>query len=425
MAWIFYMLSSYGLFFWTTKSIKYSGITPIGEYLIGIILLTIFVSVIWKKDHSKKMRDGVIIAALFMNIGLSIAYRMSEESKGFLSLINLRKTYAGDLIMMLLVFLLVYSVVRWTKIYKFKTVNILILIGLPTVIFGARLSGHMVGGSYLYFAGIMIFGWVLFGFPFVAAFLIDQKEDFYWNGNVRNLSWNLMLLLLYTFILYIGCVVCNEFGLLLILGLTTTVLFFIRCKNGFTKIFYTVACAGGALLAGFKITHLWERILIWLHPSAVYGDANLGEKAESILYLFRHIYQMGWWGNGIGNLPKSIYPTLNTDHALVTLMNDYSVWMAISVLLLGIIFVRWMLFRAESLCTYDRYLNLTCALIVCFIILIDVASNLGSFITAGIGFPWISDGSSVNIMLTGLMAVHCGLLGKKVNTYAQNETQTF
>lgn len=297
------------------------------------------------------MRDGVIIAALFMNIGLSIAYRMSEESKGFLSLANLRKTYAGDLIMMLLMFLLVYSVVRWTKIYRFRTINILILIGLPTVIFGARLSSHMVGGSYLYFAGIMIFGWVLFGFPFVAAFLIDQKEDFYWNGNVRNLSWNLMLLLLYTFILYIGCVVCNEFGLLLILGLTTTVLFFIRCKNGFTKIFYTAVCAGGALLAGFKITHLWERILIWLHPSAVYGDANLGEKAESILYLFRHIYQMGWWGNGIGNLPKSIYPTLNTDHALVTLMNDYSVWMAISVLLLSVIFVRWMLFRTENLCT--------------------------------------------------------------------------
>ena len=70
--------------------------------------------------------------------------------------------------------------------------------------------------------------------------------------------------------------------------------------------------------------------------------------------------------------------------------------------------------QPDGLCVYDQYLNLTCGLIVGFIILVDTASCFGSFITAGIGFPWISDGAAVNIMLTVLMAVHCGLSGKKV-----------
>lgn len=418
MIWILYMLFSLGLFFWSTTSIIYNSVIPAAEYLTGIIVLAIFVSIIWKLDRAKIMRKGVVIAAVFMNMGLSIAYRMAEGSQEKLFLGSFKDAYTGDLILMLAAFLITYLVVRWTRIYRFKIVNALIALALPVAVFGARLSGRAVGGSYLYFAGIMIFGVVLSGFPFVMAFFVAQNEDLYRGGNVRNLSWNLMGLLIYTFILYIGCAVCNEFGLLLILGLTTTTLFFIRCKNGLTKLFYTVACAGGAIFAGFMITHLRERIQIWIDPAAAYGDAVLGEKAESVLYLFRHIYQMGWWGKGIGNLPKSIYPTLNSDHVLITLINDYSVWMAASVIVLGALFVRWMLIQPEGLCTYDRYLNLSCALIVCFIILIDVASNLGSFITAGVGFPWISDGSSVNIMLTGLMAVHCGLLGKGVSEYA-------
>ena len=160
------------------------------------------------------------------------------------------------------------------------------------------------------------------------------------------------------------------------------------------------------------ISHLRGRVQIWLHPAAAFCNTSLKEKAESVLYLFRNFESMGWGGKGIGNLSKRIYPTLNTDHVLILLMNDYSVLLAFLVMILGIVFVRWMLILPKNVCAYDKYLNITTALTVCFIMLIDISSNLGSFITAGIGFPWISDGSSVNIMLTGLMAVHCGLLGK-------------
>ena len=127
---------------------------------------------------------------------------------------------------------------------------------------------------------------------------------------------------------------------------------------------------------------------------------------------------MGWWGKGIGNLSKRIYPTLNTDHVLILLLNDYSILLFALVLILGVLFVRWMLISPVRVSAYDRYLNLTCGLIFSVIVLIDISSNIGSFITAGIGFPWISDGSAVNIMLAELTAIHCGLLGKKVGENA-------
>lgn len=416
MLWMIYILFSGFLYVWTLKSIHYDSAVPRTGYFLGMILLAAFMTVIFITDKRKRIRKGIFIAAVFMNFGLSIGYRCWEGETDPETTPGIFDGYTGDLLLMIAVFLIVFLIVRYTRIYKFRVCNLLLLIVLPVVVYGARISGQKVNGSYLYFAGMMIFGLVLMGFPFAAAYIVSRREDRYMGNkpSVRKLPWNLMGLLLYTFVLYGGCVVCNEFGLLLILGLTTTVLFMIRCKNGVTKLLYTAACAGGALIAGFKISHLSERIQIWMDPVQAYQDAELAEKAESVLYLFRHIYQMGWWGKGIGSLPRSLYPTLNTDHALLTLLNDYSALILIAVLVLGILFVRWLLIQPDGLCVYDQYLNLTCGLIVGFMILVDAASCFGSFITAGIGFPWISEGSSVNIMLTVLMAVHCGLLGKKV-----------
>lgn len=416
MLWLVYMLFSGCLYVWTLKSIHYSTPVPQAGYRIGVILLAIFMTVIFITDKEKQSGKGIFIAAVFMNFGLSIGYRCWEIETDSAEAAGTFSGYTGDLLLMLLVFFTVFLLVRYTRIYKFRICNFLLLIVLPIVIYGARITGEEVYGSYLEFAGMMIFGLVLMGFPFAAAYFVSRREERYRGSvpSVRNLPWNLMGFLLYTFVLYGGCVVCNEFGLLLILGLTTTVLFMIRCKNGVTKLLYSAACAGGAAIAGLKISHLSARIQIWMNPVRACQDAGLAEEAETVLYLFRHIYQMGWWGNGIGSLSPALYQTLNTDHALLTLLNDYSALVLIAVLILGVLLVRWFLIQPDGLCVYDQYLNLTCGLIVGFIILVDTASCFGSFITAGIGFPWISDGAAVNIMLTVLMAVHCGLSEKKV-----------
>lgn len=409
-----YTVFSAALFFWTTSSLKYESRIPFIGYLAGVILLESIIILLHfseMKNEGKHEMNGIVIAAVLMNLGLSVDYRCFD----YKDVKNIfENTYLTDLLLMIPAFMIIFALIRYTKLYRYRVFNYLILLALPVSIFGARLSGRLTGGSYLYFAGVMIFGIVLMGFPFAAAWFMSSEENRYLRGRVGNISWNLIGFLLYDFIIYFGCVLCNEYGLLLITGLTASILFFVRCKDIKSKLFYTVSCAGGALLASVKISHLWSRVQIWLHPVTAFHNDGLKEKAESVLYLFRNINGMGWWGKGIGNLSKRIYPTINTDHVLVLLINDYSVLLFIFVVVLGILFVRWMLSSPKDMCAYDRYLNLACASIVCFIILIDVASNLGSFITAGIGFPWISDGSSVNLMLTVLMAIHCALLRKRV-----------
>ena len=409
MSFPIYVIYSAGLFLWTISSIHYDSPLPAAQYGLGQLLILAALTIMFMADKGKKAIPGLVIAAVFCSLGLSIAYRFAGEKAS----IQLEDVYTGDLISMIVVFFIVYLLIRFTNIYRIKLINLLAGGGLLLAVYGARLTSALTGGSYLYFGGIMIFGWALLAFPFTAAFLISRREDSYVRGNVRSLPWNLMLMLLYVIILFAGCVLCNEFGLILIIGLTATVLFFIRCRNLLTKCFYTISCAGAAVLSAMKVPHVHDRMQIWLHPAAAAGSEDLAGKAESVLYLFRHLGQAGLWGRGIGSLPVSYYPTLNTDHVMVTLINDYSLILAGLVLALSLFFIRWLLTLPDGLCGYDRYLNLTTALLFGFLILVHTASNLGSFLTAGIGFHWISEGSSVNIMLTVLLAVHCGLLGKK------------
>lgn len=108
-------------------------------------------------------------------------------------------------------------------------------------------------------------------------------------------------------------------------------------------------------------------------------------------------------------MPVSIYLTLNTDHVFVALVLEYSIIFAAGILICGALLVRSMLagYRTENL--YDYILNLSCALIMGAMILIHIGSNLGSSITAGIGFPFVSDGISVNSMVTVLVVIHCAV----------------
>ncbi len=411
---VIYMIFSLGLYLWTCRSMSYEIAVPRTEYLLGVILLAVFLLMVRFMVRKKSVFCGVCIMAVFMNLGLSIAYRAYSFPNVAVLEVLKQDSYTRDLILMLSAFMLVFLVIRCTELYKIRIFNLMLLAGLPIIVFGARVLGKPVNGSYLYFAGVMIFGLVLMGFPFVAAYFLAQPEDRYRAGKVGNLSWNLMGLLLYTFILYFGCAVCNEFGLLLMLGATTTVLFFVRCKNLLTKVFYVLGCVLGAVLAATKADHIWARVQIWLDPAAAFEKSDIAVQAESVLYLFRHFNSIGWWGNGIGNLSKGYYPTLNTDHVLITLTYDYSILLAMLVIVLAVVLVGWMLKMPAGLPAYERYLIIGCGLIMAFMVLINVGSTLGSFITAGIGFPWISDGSGINIMLTTLAAIRCGVDGKKV-----------
>ena len=176
-----------------------------------------------------------------------------------------------------------------------------------------------------------------------------------------------------------------------------------------TKAMYTAVCAGGALLACTFTGHIRDRVIIWMNLSEILPGHELEGQAESILYLYSNLPRSGFWGYGLGSVPVSIYPTLNTDHAFVALLLEYSIFFAAGVLIIGALLVKSMLADCRTENMYDYILNLSCALIVGSMVLIHIGSNLGSSITAGIGFPFVSDGISVNSMVTVLVAVHCAV----------------
>lgn len=401
---LIYLCYVLALWIWTNFSVvqdmeahKYYFYLMLGLGFVGIVTF-----VIWHKK--RKIQVGPMIALVLANLGASVAFRMGIESV---------QGYLQDFIYMVGIFLVVYLVVRYTKLYRIKVLNVLCIIALPVILYYTALRSETVNGAHLYFFGIMTLGIILAGYPFAVATFMASPEKYYRNGNVRNLSLNMMGFLVYTFILFGGCALCNEYGLLLVMAMTATIIFFIRCHNWITKVLYSIACLAGALLVCVAVSHVRDRVTIWLNLKAAVNNEALAAKAETALYLFRNFNRMGFYGNGIGNLPESIYRTLNSDHVLVTLMNDYGILIALFVVVLGVIFVRWMLIEGKNMNVYDKYLNLSSALIVGFVILIHVASNLASFITAGLGYPWCSDGTSANAMFTLLMAVHCGILGRR------------
>lgn len=379
-------------------------------YILTVILLAVLGIVLSSKSRKKtNFYLCCMTILLLMNVGASLSYRMNQIAMGKLSEVSHSRQYFEDVIFGCLAFLLVYVLIRYTKIYRIKLFNLIIVAGLPIILLITRMRGNVTGGAYISFFGILVFAAILIGYPFTAAYLLSRKEKHYLRKNIRSIPLNLLLFLGYTFLLYVGCVICNEFGLLLVLGITSTLLFYLRCRNFYTKFGYTVLCAAGGLLACTFISHIHDRIYIWMHLSEIGVDDNLAGKAESVLYLLRNIMRTGFWGNGIGNLAVSIYPTLNTDHALVSLILEYSLFFAAIVVFCGGFYVKVMMEECFASNIYDYILNLSSALIIGAIMLIHIGSNLGSSITAGIGFPYVSEGSAVNIMLSILTAIHCGV----------------
>ena len=406
----------------------YSGLTATAEmkffYLLTVLVLLAAETVMTFAGRKKKNLYSCGTAALILaNAGASLAYRMNQVETETVDEVSHSKQYFEDVILMLIVFGLVYVTVRFTRIYQLKIVNLIIAAALPAVLFITRISGEESNGAYISFFGILIFAVVLAGYPFAAAFFLAREESRYLHGSVRSMPLNLALFLGYTFILYAGCVICNEFGLLLVVGITSTMLFYIRSRNFRTKLLYTAACGVGVLLSGIMIGHIQERIYIWMHLSEITPEDPLAGKAESVLYVFQNLPRTGFWGNGLGSIPVSIYPTLNTDHAFVALMLEYSLVFATLILLIGILYVKALLAGCHADSLYDYILNLSCALIIGSIILIHIGSNLGSSITAGVGMPYVSEGSTVNIMLAALTAVHCGIY-ERGRRHALSEEKT-
>lgn len=401
------------LYIWTVASITYGTIYPMLGYTLGLMLVMLFVVDGYIICSNKRVRKGVMMLGVYLNLRLSVAYctwtMPDTQGKDKISRWSmLKSTGLQEVVLVIGVFVLVSLLICHTKIYRIRALNVLLAMVLPLAMIGARLTGKKVGGSYLTIFGVMLFGLVLAGFPFVTAALLTTEEKRYVGSDVKKMPWNLALLLLYEGVLFLGCAIVNEYGLLLVIGITGSLLFWLRCKSLWTKVCYSVTCMASALFIALKVGHISQRFEVMVDPV----HTSNAKAAETVLYIFRNLPRTGFWGNSIGDLSRAIYRQLDTDYVTVLLMNDYSVVLAVLVIILMMLFGKWLFKLEPGLCSYDRYLNLTAAIVFTTILVMHVASNLGSFITSGVGMPFISRGS-VNVMYAVLAGIHTGLLGKE------------
>lgn len=425
VTWLFSFMFSVFLYFWTTEAVNLT-LFLLKEYIAAVILLAVVSFLVCKKDYRGKVRQGLLLIAVFLNIGMSVYCQTDSEYtfKGNATLWDVfRESYLFEIILMFLAFLVAFVIVRYTSFYRTRTVAYLAMAATVVCVYGAGLFGSS-GGSNLKFFGVMVFAEVLLCYLFGASWLCSVSENRYVGGNPSMVSYNCVALLLWTFLLYFGSgILNNEFGLLAVLGLGTTILFFIKCRNVAAKLLYSAASAGGALLAATHVRHISDRVQIFLDPAAAYKNPVLKEKAESLLYLFRHWNEAGWWGNGPGHLSAAYYPTRTSDHLLVLLWDNFGVFFLLGVITGGLLLVRWMLTEPEGLSLYDKYLNLCCAVLTGIIMLLNVISC--TTITIGVPFPFISKGASINVfLLMPFVGIHAGLVYKaKGDEYSYDDLE--
>lgn len=424
MTMVVYSIFASALYLLTVTSKQYNEAFPVVGYLLAIVMIYFFVLNTSLFEEDKRIRQGVIMMGLLMNVGMSVYYMSwinpeKAAKDGVVSFFDmLRSIGVIDVCTIIGAFVVTSTVICYTKIHRSKVLNRILMVVLPVIVYGARVTGKEEGGSYLRVCGVMVFTILAF-WPFVAATFMDMEERRYIGGDVRKISWNMILLLAYECVLFMGAALCNEFGLLLIIAVTGSILFMIRCKSLRAKTGYSVSCIVAASVIAVKVAHIHDRIEVLINPLGT----SKKQTAESILFIFRNLSATGYWGNGIGSLPKAIYPQFNTDYVLVLLMNDYSIVLAAGVVMLVMLYCKW-LFKVQSgLSDFDRYVNLTIAMTVMTIAIIHILSNLGSFIAAGLPLAFVSKAPQINTMFGLLMGVHTGLLKKeRFQWYEEEDT---
>ena len=394
-----YLIFSASLLIWTLSGFNDTMPSKL-DYIIAVGILDLIAIILMHFRRKKGIHfEPVTIALVYLQLGLSVAHRSTTPVH-----------YTFYTMVILVSFILGYAVIH-LNLYKSKIVNVILAFSLPFVMLLARITGAKTNGSYLYVGPVMIFT-ILFGYIFVSSFLLTQDENKYVGGNIKYISANLLSFLLYNFLLYFCCLLCNELGVLLIIGISSSFLLLKKSKSTITKICYCLASLSGSIIVMFLIPHVRSRVFVWLNPSAAYGT----KEAESILYVFRHIKEVGYWGMGLGTLYKSYIPTLTNDHSILLLSNDYSIFIAICTLILSVVFVVYLSSYSFSCSEYEQILHQSCTLVFGTVFLLNISSNIGSFLTSGIGFPFISLGFSTNITFALLLAAHCSLNNMKGRT---------
>lgn len=138
------------LYIWTVASITYGTIYPMLGYTLGLMLVMLFVVDGYIICSNKRVRQGVMILGVFLNLRLSVAYctwtmpdTQGQDKISRWSM--LKSTGLQEVVMVIGVFVLVSLIICHTKIYRIRALNVLLTVVLPMAMVAARLTGKKVG----------------------------------------------------------------------------------------------------------------------------------------------------------------------------------------------------------------------------------------------------------------------------------------
>ena len=428
LVYLFFYLSSFFFYLYTTSGVTFAPASyhalQQGVYTTEVILIILAAGLICRMETiGKKAEHGILAAATLLELQVSAVYLCAPRTNATAGLLDVIQSSSclPDLVLMFLAFIVTYGAVSM-GIHRLKAVGCLSAVGVLLCIFGAKLFSP-TNGSHLYFLGVMVFAEVFVLYPFAAAYFCSLSNDRYVFAKASRISYNSVLFLAWNFLIYFGCVLNNEFGLLLIVALTSSILFCIKEKDLIAKLIYTLSCAFGGIAAMTFVRHLSTRFQILLDPGGAYQTEGLREQASSIIYLFKHCKTIGFYGMGAEHVVSSSYfPTRLNDHILVLIFENFSVLIVLAVLFAGMLLVRWLLTEDEGMSTHEKYLNLICGLLTGFTLLLNVISC--TFITIGVGYPLLSKTGSINTAFMVLIAIHTALLDKEGDCFDDYEEET-
>lgn len=405
----FFMIFSFSLYRWASESVAVENPQLYLIFVLATIICAIFCTIFLKRKTYSRIMS--MLALVLINVGGAIAATICFKEyikDGKLIIIKTLPAYVEDFGLMLVAFLVAYYVIT-KKVYKNKYVIYGMALLSIAILFIATLFEE-TNGAHISVYGIMPSAVVIMCAPFVIGHFCSLPEEIHLLKNPSSLSLNVTITLIYALLIYVGCYFTNEYSLVMIIGVVSTIVLFIKCAKMSTKIIYSTTAFVAMLVVIVTSGHIRYRLGIWW----ALNESKLEEGTEWFSYLFRNIKNAAFYGRGMATTQvRHNYETLNTDNVMALIIIEFGIIFSLLLLITTVWLIRTILYSADGLYEQEKMIVISIGLISGVMFLLHMASNLSAFITTGVPYMLVSSATSINSALAALCGTVCAISGNR------------
>lgn len=379
---------------WSLFSVKGN----IGDVLFLLLtsILLIACSIATKRYGRRKKVDTsfVRMACILTAVSILVAYPYGQMKNVFMTVLCSIPAFLG-----------MYYIGR-VQIYRLKIVGFASLLLIPALLMATRILGKPIENTTTYLSignHLLTVALLMFLLPFAMGFCFRTEVDNPFAAKQTALPLNQIALLAWVVVVAtLAGIVNNEYGSVLVIGASASVLFLIYGRNLFSKLGFSLSCVVamiGILIMSEKVMQRWT-IFVNLEKAA----EEFPMEAQPVKYIIDIAPLYGLFGLGNGTLSKSIYPNITSDYVISGLLCNCGLLFTLLVVVLYIVVILKLL-RISTETDYDRIVIETVAIMIFIMGFLTIAGALGSFLLSGVGMPFVSVAQSVNVVLFALMGL--------------------